>query len=1133
MTTMPFRRRLLRRLLRAVLIAFAVSRPVATLHAGPEAAVFAERFRHAYEGNDLSGDGVIACWTFNGDDPGRDRSGHGHDLNLRGESRFVPEGRFGGCLESRAADKANDRPQGALARNHLGLSPKGAFTLEAWFRTKPEMKDYRTVFLIDKKYYNYASDLSRANHDYCLYMNRTGSGRHQFVAYLGYGRDSAAYASRDIPITPGRWTHVAFAYDGRGTGRFYIDGSDAGHTVHEGRGAVSPGGYGLVIGCRYGSTHQGFPGFVDQVRICDGARLFSPVGFEPASPRKTFVRMENAAVLRFAVVNRQRVPLTNATARLSVGGMGGGDLEIPAIQPGGRRVVEYTLDTRLRPGAYAVTATIALQGDAPFRGAESFDITIVPRSRPHVMPVVMWGAGLGEVDRLRELGFTQAIGMPCDMRRIWEAGKPTDALDPKKLPKVYDELDYALSQGIGAVAGLSPGGRWAREQQAFRRVDREGKPHTSRPDVCARFPEIPAFCYNVGASMAKTFGAHPAWQSVLVHTEVRGHSRLCYHEHDRAACRAALGFDIPEGPRHIRGMPYKDIEGFPADRVIPDDHRLLRFYRWWWQEGDGWNALHTALHDGVKSGGNEDVWTFHDPAVRVASTYGNGGGVDVLSHWTYSYPDPIRIGMCTDELFAMAGGSTNRTQQVMKMTQIIWYRSQTAPEPGESARVPTADFNDHDSRPRGTGALDGSGKYRAEWEIRLPGARFITIAPMHLREAFWTKIARPIQGIMYHGWSSLVDCPRGTSSYCYTHPETQHELCRLVRTVVEPLGPTLVQVPDRPADVAFLESFASQMFARRGTYGWNGGWAGDAYLVLLYAQLQPEVLYEEAVTAHGLERYKILVMVDCDVLPRSVVDRVCAFQKRGGLVVGDENLCPALKADILLPRHDRGKKADEARRTLLAKAAALRRELDSRYARYAWSENPNIITRVRQYGTTDYLFAVNDLREFGDYVGHHGLVMENGLPQEAQLVVRRAPVHVYDLLAHRAVDQEAVGGVTRIPLAFGPCEGRMLMATERAIAAVQITAPRDAQPGGNAVIDIAVVDETGTPVDAVVPLHVDILDPHGRTAEFSGAYGARGGRATLRADFAPNDVPGLWRVRAREHASGITADAYFRLAPVR
>ena len=42
-------------------------------------------------------------------------------------------------------------------------------------------------------------------------------------------------------------------------------------------------------------------------------------------------------------------------------------------------------------------------------------------------------------------------------------------------------------------------------------------------------------------------------------------------------------------------------------------------------------------------------------------------------------------------------------------------------------------------------------KRRLYYFLGMPVLRFITIAPMHLREALWCKISRPIQGIMYHG----------------------------------------------------------------------------------------------------------------------------------------------------------------------------------------------------------------------------------------------------------------------------------------------------------------------------------------------------------------------------------------------
>ncbi len=160
---------------------------------------------------------------------------------------------------------------------------------------------------------------------------------------------------------------------------------------------------------------------------------------------------------------------------------------------------------------------------------------------------------------------------------------------------------------------------------------------------------------------------------------------------------------------------------------MADDDPILRFYQWFWPCGDGWNELNTQVHRELhEAARRSDLWRFHDPAVRVPSIRGSGGAVDVLSHWTYSYPDPIRIGLYTDELLEMARVN-GIGQDVMKMTQIIWYRSQTAPigkrpESMESFRID-----------------------------RGPDAAYITIAPMHLREAFSWKITRPIKEIMYHG----------------------------------------------------------------------------------------------------------------------------------------------------------------------------------------------------------------------------------------------------------------------------------------------------------------------------------------------------------------------------------------------
>ncbi|MBD3292698.1 MAG: hypothetical protein GF393_07210, partial [Armatimonadia bacterium] len=977
--------------------------------------------------------------------------------------------------------------------------------------------DYPTSMLFDKKYVSDA--------DYQLVLSReTAPDQRRLYMYLGFGTQSATWQSEPFSVEPGKWRHIAFTYDGGGTGAFYVDGSAMGAETKDGYGPITAGNRPLYIGDRVGSLYHGFPGLIDQVRFSSRVLEFRPAAFAMESDRTAFVRMEDAGPVRFSVTNRLRDPLEGATVQVTLNGAPQLAEQLPTIASGQSAEVAFDLDTSMRPDDYTIAATVELPTDPPFASTEQFEVTIVPRQTPNRMPVVMWGgAGDDELrDWLQEIGFTHLIGLWCDFNKVWEAEGPTEPSDPEYIEERREDLDDYLRRGMRIVSSLSPG-RWARGQEEFQRINREGE-HYEREDVCALFDRIPQFVNDVGASMAMAYGDHPGFDTALIHTEVRGHSHPCFHDHDNAAFREFAGYDIPEGVKDMRGAHYESIDGFPANRVIPDDYPLYVYYRWLWDEGDGWNNLHTQLHEGLKQGSHEDFWTFHDPAVRTAKVYGQGGNVDYLSQWTYSYPDPIRIGLATEEMLQMVKGADRPDQQVMKMTQIIWYRNQTAPQPGEEVRQQTGEFVDQDVRPQGTGTIDESGQYVARWEREIPDARFVTIAPMQMREALWSKIARPIKGIMYHGIGSLL--PGVThGSYRYTHSQTKYELKRLCETVVEPLGPTLVQVPGRESDVALLESFASEMFARKGTYGWNGGWIGEMWLIANYAGLQAEVVFDETVQQEGLDRYNVLLMPDCDVLTESMVETIQAFQDRGGIIIGDENTCSAITPDILVETHSRPKNAKEARQQNIEKALAVREQLDPHYDRYADTSTPDVIPYVRSYGSTDYLFGINDAREFGLYVGQHELVMENGLPTDAVLEINREG-HVYDLVGHREVNTGGNGGVTSIPWHFGPCEGRVFMITERPIANVRITAPQQATAGEAITIAAEVLADNGERVNAIVPVQVEIIDPHGHEAEFSGYYGAKDGGVEINADIAPNDVPGVWRIRVTELASGKVANAY-------
>ncbi|MFT5467932.1 MAG: hypothetical protein ACI8UO_003040 [Verrucomicrobiales bacterium] len=1072
------------------------------------------RWWEGYSGSEANGPHVLGFWKFDGEDLLKDESKHAHQATLRGAS-WNPAGRFGGCLESSAGYPITDESHSIHIKSSPVLAPGGAFTIELWAKPKggDDFPAEIAPMLMDMKYVP-------GNHTgFSWYLTKAANdGSRTAVIEIGLGARTEKWYSQPISLSASDWTHLAFTYDGRGTLTFFVNGADSGGTTKPSAGSMAAATKPLAIGDRIGSLYRGFPGFLDEVRITSGVQQFQPIDVKPSLSRFAFLRMSNAAAIDLEVVNRSGAELSGVTANVELPNGSVQQLPIPKLAKDARHAIRIPVDSSLKTNEYSARITVEVpswgETESDYRSTSTIPFVIVSRPLPNRMPVVMWGLGgtdsvIREIPRLKEIGFTHCLGLGLDRAKVWSEGAEAMPGTPEQVRAGREMLNIALENDIRIVSSLSPA-RWLRtaeQGKPFLRVDRNGN-HYGREDVSGQFKEVQDFCYNAGLAMSRAYGDHPAFQSALLHTEVRGESQVSFHDVDVAAYREATGLEAPDVVKIKNGVEYGKLPDFPENRVIADDNPILTYLRWFWQTGDGWNHLNTRLHEGLKANltDRDDFWTFHDPACRVPSISGSGGQTDVLAHWTYSYPDPIRIGLCTDELFEMARVN-GHGQNVMKMTQLIWYRSQTAPENATPA----------DTSP---------------WVDQDPDAAYITIAPMHLREAFWWKIARPIQGIMYHGWQSLVETD-SPGAYRYTNPNTQNELKRLVNEVVVPLGPMLRQIPDAPADVAFLESFTSQMFARRGTYGWNHTWAGDFYHILMYAQLQPKLLYEESIP-DGLEGVKVLVMADCDVLTESVVAAIQKFQANGGLVVGDAEVCPAIKPDYVIERFARTKKADVDRQQLLEAVVQLGNWLsDQSYRQHVFSSNFDVVTRLRQFGTTNYVFAVNDQREFGNYVGGYGLVMENGLPSDATLQVPKG--FIYDLLERRELRLPSTA-VTKtsthsaVTLNFGPCEGRILMITERPIQQVEITAPETAILAESATIEIVVTDGE-KPIDAVIPLQIQIRDPEGIESEFSGHYGAEGGRLTLNLDIAPNDRIGVWEIRATELASGKTGTAYFRVLP--
>ena len=140
---------------------------------------------------------------------------------------------------------------------------------------------------------------------------------------------------------------------------------------------------------------------------------------------------------------------------------------------------------------------------------------------------------------------------------------------------------------------------------------------------------------------------------------------------------------------------------------------------------------------------------------------------------------------------------------------------------------------------------------------------------------------------------------------------------------------------------------------------------------------------------------------------------------------------------------------------------------------YADSDKVDLLVHARSYGTADYVFAVNDRRGPGKYVGVYERVLDKGLPTEGTITLKRDAKAVYDLVRHAKVKNFTVAnGRLSIPLKFGGAEGRVFLVCDRALkplsAAVEGGRVTVTSPDRDVMIPIRVTAEGMKPYAGVV-----------------------------------------------------------------
>jgi hypothetical protein len=1053
-------------------------------------------WEESYRNLDATGPQVLGCWKFD-ELPLSDASGHGAQMILTGAS-LAPGGRFGGGLK--CGDGKDGGRHAAVVTRQARHSPAGAFSAEMWVRISADAVQTTPGCLLDKqgsRMEDFRWSLTAANE----------RGLRRMIVNLGYGTFVKGFESEPVLLPGGEWRHLAFTYDGAGGVAFFLDSQPVGTAFEERCGALQAGDQPLHIGDSI-APPASFPGDLDEVRLCAGVRGFAAFSLDIGSGHHVWERMARAMPLKITCTNHRARPLIGANMTFETAGVSQSFI-FPDLEPGASHVNEYGPDTALKPGSYTLEVSM---GTGSGRVSRVTEFEIVPR-RTQMLPVIMQGAGREDLSHLRELACTHWIGMTNMDAPYLGASERHHHL------KVRPRMDEGLAFGLKTVAALSPW-RALMSDASQHRIDRAGRAYEPG-DLNAFGGKLPGLAAVAAQRLMVAFRDYPTWAGVWLDSTPISEAQPGFSAAEREAYRKFSGQDIPNEVQGGGGVDWRLLPDFPADRMLPDNDPVLRYYRWFWSEGSGWKNVSEAWGTGMDRRRQEraDVWTLHDPAVRQPSIASTGEKVAFFGDRSIDARDPLIAGLCLDQLLAMSAAS-GREIGIFGVLPLYWDREQVAP------------FN-----------ASGTNE-RIRIEDRITPVRQMSVAPAILKESFWMMLARPLRGVVCTGWPALRSADN-TSFVRATHPQLYNAFSAVADQVIRPLGPMLSRRQPLRSSVALLESFTSQMMAGRGLYRGGSPRTLEVWRALQRAHIQTDIVYEDVLATDGLEGRDFLVMTDCDVLPESLVGKLKQWQMAGGKIVADENLCPALKADALIsdqpvpsaPASEPGRFADATASPpeSSAKPLPLSENLRRLFRVLGFQpkltcDNSDVILHSSRSGEATVLFVIHDRREAGTYVGQHGLVRENGLPASTTLNLGPESVNVYDLTRGSFVLPKRNDDGLMMSLNLGPSEGRVLLFSSSPLLEMNLELPETATCGNVAEARITLSTNGGRPMPAAIPVAVRIRDADGASAEWDGYHVVENGGLTLRLELARNETPGTWEVHVRELASGMEAVKWMKVS---
>lgn len=380
--------------------------------------------------------------------------------------------------------------------------------------------------------------------------------------------------------------------------------------------------------------------------------------------------------------------------------------------------------------------------------------------------------------------------------------------------------------------------------------------------------------------------------------------------------------------------------------------------------------------------------------------------------------------------------------------------------------------------------------------------------------------------------------------FCFD-PALGPELKRLSSELWYPFGALIPKWRNAPRKIAVVRSFASDLF---GNVRWPGTFNKELPTAVTQLGLPYDVLYDEDLSK-DLSQYDMILIPVASALPEAGVKNLLNFRKKGGKVVVDERCRVTALADSIVLKMNKGKdKEYEAKaKDLLARSKGnvntplyIEGMQALQEAQAAKSRFPALPALVKKHVKTDfvcnnnsvfwnhlqadgadYLFAVNDLRIPGPIYGRFGKVREKGLPQTVSFLVRNPRFrYAYDMMTRKQLPIRN----GKITFELGPCAGKIILFTSKAIGSLTLNCNRSIEQGGNLRADIRIGNGTG-----MIPVLIEIYDAAGKKLSISCSDVVVNGRLKREWTIPVNAPAGRWKIAIRELAKGQTKTVTFNV----